>query len=215
MTLISQREQSIIWMVVRQVLYVTCLVLITMFLWKLGDWYHETIFNEGGLVENIQCVVLGASAFFFALCAVLNKKWCPLLVTFVALCFFALCREQDAFLDVHVPIVSWKFAFIFPFLAACYMGICLKKIKKYLFAFFEMPAFHLMMAAMIVIIPVSECIGHKPMISAVLGGDEFGFGKPIRRMIEEGGELLGYFLILFAAIELILNIKDHKNLHRS
>ncbi len=214
-SIVSQREQNIIWMVVRQVAYTTCLVLITMFLWKLGAWYHEVIFNEGGLVENIQCVVLAVAMLLFGWCAVLYKNWRPLLVAFGSLCLFALCREQDAFLDAHIPLISWKFCFVFPMAATCYMGLRFKGLKKYLFSFFEMPAFHLMMAAMIVIIPVSECIGHKPMIAAVLGGDDFGLGKPIRRMIEEGGELLGYFLVLFAAIELILNIRSYKNLRKS
>lgn len=212
MALISVREKNTIMMLVRQVLYTTFLVLAIFVLWKFAKQYRHIMFEENGPIENIQCIVLVMAIFCFGLCAILNKAWTPLLIGFMSMCFLALCREQDAFWENHLPVVSWKFGFLFPLVAAGYVGSHFRKLKGYLFSFFEMPAFHLMITAMVVIIPISECIGHRPFVTAIIGSDEYG--RPIRRLIEESGELLGYLLILFAAIELIFNIKSRQKLHK-
>ena len=169
--------------------------------------FHGKTFDEFGIAENIQLLLLILSGSIFWFESRHNPSFELVLKCLASLCFLASCRELDAFFDRTIPFVSWRIGFIFP-LFACWQAVLRKKefIRQCLI-FFENPAFYMMCAAMFVIIPVAQCIGHGPFVSAVLGDRQV---RDIKEFFEESCETLGYLMILFSSVEVYFDILKKK-----
>ena len=130
----------------------------------------------------------------------------------MTLCLFACCRELDKFFDNYLGFVSWKFCYIFPVLALIYAYRHKNNIGDNIFSFCASPAFYMMCCAMIVIIPLAQCIGHNPFIADVMGKYRVA---DIKELFEESCETIGYFIIFLASIETgfnLLSLKKNKNI---
>ena len=96
--------------------------------------------------------------------------------------------------------------------------------------FLSSPAFYLMVTAMMVIGPVAQCVGHKPMIKNAVGVTVDLYTnktvqqledahldislnvdiRSIRRLFEESTEFMGYTLIILSALELFFLLRKKR-----
>ena len=196
----SENERKIVLKVTRQGFYFTVLFAVILTLWKLSVLYKTNTFGEHGLVENLQLITLLAATGVFLFSCIKNTVYRPILFLLAALTAFCFVRELDSFFEHLLPVISWKFAYCCPLAALGYAFTKRKNLTKPLFDFLGSSAFDLMFCAMIIFIPLAQCIGHKPFIAQATGSSQNLF--LIRRMIEESMELVAYVLIFLSAIEL-------------
>ena len=201
-------EIKIILKLTRQGFYFSVLLGLVLALWKLADCYKTDTFAEHGLVENLQLITLFLSTIVFLFSALKSSFYRPVLYLLASLTAFCCIRELDSFFENLIPIISWKFAFLFPLMALYYAFQKRKELKRPLFQFLESPVFDLMFMAMLVFIPLAQCIGHRSFIQDAIGQTEnLSF---IRRLIEESMELMAYVLILLSSIEMHLGLMKEK-----
>jgi len=196
----SASEHRVVLKLTRQGFYFTVLLAVVLGLWRLSDYYKTDTFAENGLVENLQLATLILSTLIFLLTAIKNAFYRPVLFLLASLTAFCCIRELDSLFDKILPIVSWKFAFLFPLAALFYAFTKRKNFRKVLFHFLDSTAFDLMFTAMIIFIPLAQCIGHRPLIESAIG--HTNHLSYIRRLIEESMELMAYVLILLSSIEM-------------
>ena len=195
----TQNDRVIVLRVFRQALYFILMMAFIFLMYGLAGIYHEKTFAEHGIVENIQFALLGAATLSFFIQACLKKEYQYTLLLLSSAALMACFRESDKFFD-HLPYLCWEIGFIFPFWT---FYLCLrhwKKTKKSLMRFFSSPAFNMMVCAMIIVIPVAQCIGHGPFIRNVLGVQNI---SSIKEMFEEASEAIGYLLIFLSSLECI------------
>ena len=204
---LTQNDKKTLSISVRMLVYFFILVGTTVGIWKLAHILGSNTFGENGLVENVQCVLLVLAALILGVAAWKHPSMRIVSLGLMSLCVLGLCREQDAWFDAHLPIVSWRIGFFFPALVVGY-GLChMKAFVHQIVAFLRTPSVALMFCAMVMVIPFAQCIGHKPLIADVVDQCNSASIVAIRRMIEESGELLGYLMLVLAALELIFDSK--------
>ncbi len=194
----SKAEKTIVYNVIRQFVYFCIILGFIFFIHYLSSIYHKETFAENGIVEGIQLGLLISSGLIFLLQLFLRPEYAPVLWLLASCSFLASSRELDKVLDKLLPMISWRIGFIFP-LIALYMAwkyrYCLKKT---LVRFFTSPSFYMMCCAMVIIIPIAQCIGHRPFVVNVLGINNI---SEIKEMFEESCEVMGYLLIFLSSIE--------------
>ncbi len=164
----------------------------------IASIYKEHTFAENGVVENIQLGLLFGSGLLFFIQGIYIKQYRPLMFFLASLCLLASCREFDKTLDELIYGLRWRIGFVFPMIAVEYALKHKDTSRQNLFAFIGSSPFYLMVCALIVIFPVAQCIGHRPLVVNVLGEYQMAQTK---ELFEECSEVIGYFLILLASIE--------------
>ena len=112
--LLTAKEKEIFGKTCRQVVYFGLTIIAILSLYFLADKYHQKTFQEYGIVENIQLGLLILSACMFGIVSFILKKHSALLLFLASLCALGSCREMDSFFDKTLPIITWKFGFLFP-----------------------------------------------------------------------------------------------------
>ena len=196
----NSQEKTTLANIIRFVIYFFILLFLVIGLWAITKHYGPNTFAEGGVIENIQLALLLITSFIFLKESIQYKLYQPLLLFFASLTVFAFIREQDAFFETILPFISWKFAWFFPLLGAWNLFKKRKNLRKIIFSFLNSQAFQLMFMAMIVFIPLAQCIGHRPFIIDAMKSSENMI--TVRRLIEETMELVAYVLIFLSSIEM-------------
>ncbi|MBO7556403.1 MAG: hypothetical protein J6T72_03300 [Alphaproteobacteria bacterium] len=208
---LTKEEQKNLHIAIRQFLYFLTTFAFVGIIYLLTKNFNNQTFNENGVVENIQLMFLLSSVVTFLYCALTEEKWRELSFLLASVSLLASCRELDKVFDQILPILSWKFAYLFVITATIYAWKHYKKTLKTILHFFGMPSFYIMCIAVVMILPVAQCIGHRPVISAVLGPRFTRYDiAVIKELFEEALEVVGYLLILLSAVEYKINIKEHK-----
>lgn len=184
----------------RQIGYVGVLSLSVLALWKLADIYKSELIVENGIVEIAQTVVLLLTTVSLCVQAYFNRLYRPLMLLLAALAFSAAIREQDSFLDAHLPLIGWKFAWIFPAAALFYISRNWRRNLRMFTEFLRSNSFSMMITALTIIIPVAQLLGHRSFLCDLLLIPDSD-GVLIRRVLEEPIELMGYLQILLATAE--------------
>lgn len=199
MVILGKKEKTVCYRTFRQILYFTLVFSFVFFIHFLAGIYKAATFEEHGIVENLQLTFLVLSALFFVFEAIFFKKYRSVLFLLASLSIFASFRELDRFFDNLFPIVSWKLGYIFPISAIVYAKIHFKNLRNTLIDFCSSSAFFMMGCAIIIILPIAQCIGHGPFVRDVLG--DFRVAD-IKEFFEESCETIGYFIILLSSIEM-------------
>ena len=205
---LNLQEKRALARIVRLSIYFFILLFLVLGLWVMAKYYGIYTFLEGGIVENLQLILLLVSSLIFLKEALHNEPYSPLLFFFANLTTFAFIREQDSFFEKLIPIVSWKFAWFLPLFGAWNLFRKPKNFRKIFFPFLDSSAFQLMFIAMVVFIPFAQCIGHRSFIVDSIGtSDNMTI---IRRFVEETMELMAYTLILLSSIEIHFELTKKK-----
>lgn len=203
----SFSSRSVFLGLLRQFIYLITLVLIVMFFWKAGDAFKSATVQEYGIFESAQSIVLLLIALSFLLQAAFNQRYRSLLASMGLLALTALVREQDAYFDELVPLIGWGWCWLFPLAG---LGILLhnrQHLGTMLLPFLRSNAFHMMMTAVVIIIPVAQCLGHRSFLADLMGDAHLN-AFLMRRILEEPIELLGYIQILLASLECLFEMRD-------
>ena len=193
-------EKSTVFTAIRQLLYCAGCFGVTFLQYTIAAACKEKTFDENGILENFQLGELLLACALFLIVSLRRKDLHKLGIVFASLCAFAACRELDALFDDCIPIIGWKFAFLFIAAATVYAFINWKRTREEIFCFLRSSAFPMMCFVIIIVIPVAQCIGHRSFVANVLQMDHIG---SIKEFIEESIETIGYFILLCSAIELL------------
>ena len=193
-------EKTTILSAVRQLLYCAGCFGVTFLQYVIAAACKEKTFDENGILENFQLGELLIACVLFLVVSLRRKDFHKLGIVFASLCAFAACRELDALFDDCIPVIGWKFAFLFIAAATVYAFLNWKRTHEEIFCFLRSPAFPMMCFVIIIVIPVAQCIGHRSFVANVLQMDHIG---SIKEFIEESIETIGYFILLCSAIELL------------
>jgi hypothetical protein len=77
-----------------------------------------------------------------------------------------------------------------------------ERLFAQLSAFSRTPGFSLSLAGFLIVVVYAQILGQKALWMAVLSLDVY---RPVKELVEESSELLGYLLILFGAAEAMVN----------
>ncbi len=207
---LTKPEKTICFNVVRQFIYLCIIFSFIFFMHFLSAHYHRHTFAEGGVVENLQLTLLLSSGIIFLMQIRLRPEYAPVLWLLASCSFLASCRELDRFFDHNLPIISWKIGFIFPLIAFYKAYRRRWYLKKALLRFFTSPSFYMMCCAMIIILPIAQCIGHRPFVTNVLGTPRIAY---IKELFEESTEAMGYLLIFLSSIECFWSLPKTVKIH--
>ncbi|MBQ3695642.1 MAG: hypothetical protein II938_01555 [Alphaproteobacteria bacterium] len=205
--LVYSDRKKLLAMCIRMAVYFCVLIVSAIGIWGLVEIFGVRAFNENGIIENTQFALLMVSTVIFGVIAWRDKSVRMAALGLMALCMLGLCREQDAWFDDHLPIISWRIGYVFPILLILNGFRKLRVFKRQLIMIIQSPAFYMMFCAMVMVVPFAQCIGHRPLIANIIGKVSLGKILAIRRMIEESGELLGYTMLVLAAIELAIDLR--------
>lgn len=198
-------EKRIIFGIGRQFVYIALMTGIVCLLWQIADEYKSATVFEYGIFETIQSAILPIVSVIFGIQAVICKKYRPVLIALCMLPLAAFIREQDAFLDEVIPGVGWKFCWIFPAIGLYYIIRHWKETRASLVVFLQSRTMQMMIASMIIIIPIAQCLGHRSFLADLIS-DPTVDAVLIRRIVEEPIELIGYVQILFSSIEFYIEL---------
>lgn len=192
-------ERSSIFTLLRHVIYFVLMTLSILGMWEIGKIYGADCVAEDGIIEDIETILLLVSGLIFLAEAALTHRYRALAFWLAALCFAATCRELDFFFDHNLPVISWKFCYIFPLAAIAYAATHREGLRESFFTFIRSNTFYLLLCAVLVIVIIAQAVAHRSFLADVLGN---GIDMSLtRRVIEEPMELVGYILIFFSTYD--------------
>lgn len=195
---LNENEKISLSLGVRNFVYLLLVMCFIGFINYLASIYKANTFTENRVVENIQLGLLLASGTCFLIQGICSRAWRPLMFFLASLCFLASCRELDKTLDELIYGLRWRVGFVFPLIAAEYALKHKETSRQNLFGFLCSSTFYLLFCALIIIFPIAQCIGHRPLVVNVLGESQMVATK---ELFEECCEVMGYFIIFLASIE--------------
>lgn len=209
MIILTPNQQKKVCICSRYMIYFILTVGFAYLIRYIASVYQEKTFVEFGIIENMQVGLLLLSLFSFLIQSFFLKEYRSLLVFFASLCCFASIRELDSYFEHIMPFVSWKFCYLFPLSSLLYLVYDRIQAKKSLFSFIGTPAFSIMSTAMFIFIAVAQVVGNKAFIAYAI--PELNHVAIVRRFIEEGTEVIAYFLLLLSTIEFYISMKSQDN----
>ena len=204
---LSISEKETFFQVIRQAVYLALMVGGAFALRGLTSHYLKNTFWEYGIVENIQLGLLLLTAAWFAVNAFVLKQGRGLFSLFAGFCLLASCREMDNYFVGKLPVIGWKFGYLFPLIGLVILGRDRGRARNSLFYFLKTPAFQ-MMCLVAVLLIVGETLGHRPLIEEAYGKKIDS--RAVRRIFEEGIELMAYLLLLLSSVECTFNFLKKK-----
>ncbi|WP_447926682.1 MULTISPECIES: hypothetical protein [unclassified Vreelandella] len=159
-------------------------------------------FSENGFTELTQTAVLATCCLMLIYVRQVLKVWPTVTLLLFAFIASSLVREQDYFLDEYIARNTWKILvalIVIPSIA----WVVIKR-QQFLdeFRYYSNTfAFGLFAGGVLTTYVFSRLYGRSIFWEAVLGE---GYERTFKDAAEEVVELLGYSLILFATLELLL-----------
>lgn len=159
-------------------------------------------FSELGFTELNQTVFLALSCAILLYVRQRLKVWPMVTLLLLAFIGSSLIREQDALLDHYAGRHVWKILVTIVILPiVVWVGIHWRRFLDELYEYSNSFSLGLFTAGLFTTYAFSRLYGRKIFWQAIMEDHYLG---DIKSMAEEVVELLGYSLILFAMIELLL-----------
>lgn len=170
----------------------------------VGEGDYSTLV-ENRLIEWMQFgMVAGTGAFLMLACFRSGESGRVLAVVLGSIACFAALRELDELLDALIPVVGWKIAFALPVFAIVYALRHRSAFVQGLDRLVSMPAFALFWSGFLIAVPLAQLLGHGELLQALMGDD---YIRAYKHVIEESAELIGYWVIVAAALEFRLTYR--------
>ena len=160
--------------------------------------------RDDGPIETGQLAALLLSGVLLFLLSRRRAQLVELLRLLACLAMLGVMRELDNF----TLQLGWRTGYLWmglPFaLYAVWLVVTAKgRLLDQIAIFARSPAFALLAAGFFVIVIFAQLLGQKVLWIALLGPDAY---RPVKDLIEESSELLGYLLVLFGACEAYLTM---------
>jgi hypothetical protein len=168
------------------------------------------VFTEGGPIEWLQLLLLTTCAALFVLESIQNSGRRGLLIFLASLTILASIRELDFFLDRVNPWGGYGTPAALLFLAT---GIFTYRNRTHIWKRFAQMmsgrAFPILWCGFLVAVSFAQPFGHQEFLRLIIGID---YNRFVKNVIEEGGELVGYMLILIGTMEAVLECRRERKL---
>lgn len=169
----------------------------------------ELRFSELGLTELTQSLVLASGCAILLYVRQVLKVWPYVTLLLLAFLAASLIREQDALLDHYAGRHVWKVLVALVVLPSItWVLVHRRRFSAEMAEYSGSFSLGLFSAGLLTTYAFSRLYGRKIFWQAVMGD---GYMGSVKSMAEEVVELLGYSLILFAIVELLLLAR---HLHR-
>jgi len=160
---------------------------------------------EDGPLETLQLVLAATSA---GLLLAASRRATTASRGFALLglvCAFFAVRELDHVFDVVLWHGAWKWPAA-PLVVGAVVVVwrTRSRLGEELRALARTPTFHLAFFGLLVIVVYAQVLGQKELWQAVMGDH---YERPVKDLVEEATELLGYLLLAFAAVEAVLHAR--------
>ncbi len=167
--------------------------------------YGAAFYDEIGPVEVLESIFTLSTALIFLFAARVDstRESCVILLTGVLFCIFI--RESDYFLDVLVAPHVWKVlvSLMLVFMAG-YVATHLNRVVVSVSDFTHHSSFGIFLSGLLVVIVFSRLFGHGEFWKELLHRGQY---RIVKTIVEEGVELMGYFLLLIASCEYLHDAK--------
>jgi len=155
--------------------------------------------RDDGPVEIAQFLAALFTALLFWLLSRERTHSADLLRFLSALSLIACARELDNFTLELGSRDAYKWIAVVPLAWALSQIVRARgRLLDQLAAFSRTSGFSLLLAGFLVVVVYSQLLGQKTLWLAVLDPDTY---RPVKDLVEESSELLGYLLMLFGAAE--------------
>lgn len=159
-------------------------------------------FSEQGFTELAQTLLLISACSILLYVRLVLKVWPHVTLLLLAFLTASLIREQDSFLDDYVAEHAWKVLVTIVILPSItWVAIHRRRFAAELAEYSQTFSLGLFTAGFFTTYAFSRLYGRKEFWQAIM---QEHYRDRIKSMAEEVVELLGYSLILFAMIELLL-----------
>ena len=158
-------------------------------------------YSEYSLTEWLEIGFSLLSGLIFLTVARIDRILRPVAAMLAALCCVMFIREADFFLDERVFDGAWQLLVTGVLLAiSLYLWRQKAPIAKSIETYARQPSAGIFLSGFLVLFVFSRLFGRESFWQAVMGE---GYMRVVKNIAEEGTELLGYGLILIAALELL------------
>jgi|GEM_PF-2261448 len=170
-------------------------------IWQFSEVYRIQLFGEGSPLEWTQAGMMACTAVLFFVGSRLVPRFRELMWLLTAPPLLACTRELDKDLD-RLLSLGWQLPFVIILLSAGFLtwrrrGVLTAQLNQ----FIGHRSFALMFSGLAIAIPFAQMIGHGAFLKPLFG---HAYRRDFTRLIEECGEMFGYWMILLAAIDWIL-----------
>lgn len=158
-------------------------------------------YSESSLTERLQSLSALLSSVVFLVAARFSTVLKPAAVMLAALTGMMFIREADFFLDNHVFDGAWQ-VLVMAVLAitVVYLWRQPRPIDDSIEAYAHQSGAGVLLSGILVTFVFSRLFGRASFWEAVMGE---GYLRVVKNIAEEGTELLGYGLIVIAAVEFL------------
>lgn len=155
--------------------------------------------RDDGPLEMTQLLAALVTAGLFWLLSRERPGSAELLKFFASLSLIACARELDNFTLELGSRDAYKWIAAVPLVwSLSLIARARQRLLAQLEAFARTPGFSLLLAGFLVVVVYSQILGQKQLWLAVLDPEIY---RPVKDLVEESSELLGYLLMLFGAAE--------------
>jgi len=193
-------EKRILGLLVRYAVYVILLFfqyLLLTYVILPENWS----FSENGIIECIQLALLFLLCIALAVNSLIFVHVRKVLLLLLSCSVLALARELDKILDKCIPFFGWQAVFLLLVPVILLQFRNWRELRRQLVQFIPCPAMGIFLTAIIVIIPLAQCLGDGDYLRAAMGDD---YIRKYKTLFEESMELYGYLLLLCGALETTL-----------
>lgn len=165
----------------------------------VGNHGARWLVRDDGPIEITQFLAALFTALLFLLLSRERPHSADLLRFFAALSLIACARELDNFTLERGSRDAYKWIAMVPLAwALSLLARGRTRLLEQLAVFSRTSGFSLLLAGFLVVVVYSQILGQKALWLAVLDPDSY---RPVKDLVEESSELLGYLLMLFGAAE--------------
>ena len=162
-------------------------------------------YGETSLTETLQDVFTFCSALVFFSCAYFSKPLRQACILLGALMLMMFIRESDAALDQYLFDGAWQV--LVSVVLLCTGFILRKEVKESYFSlrcFSQTSSFGFVTTGLVIILAFSRMMGRSEIWQSLLGE---AYLRAVKNIVEEGTELLGYSIVMIAAVELYVFVR--------
>lgn len=158
-------------------------------------------YSETSITERLHDLYAFLSCLLFLSVAYINQQYRPAAILVAALMGMLFIRELDAVLDEQVFDGAWQtIVCIIIAATAFYLYRLQLPIKQSLLDYARTNSAGIFFSGLMVLIVFSRLIGRGAFWQAVMGEN---YIRVVKNIAEEGTEVMGYMLLLIAALEML------------
>jgi len=205
--------QTFAMLMVRSFLYLLFIVgVVQVFAMEGYSQLTQSDYSEHSATEKMHDVFAFLSCFFFAIAAILSQSLRPAAVMVATLVGMMLIREFDAFLDDNLFDGGWQVSVcVLIAVSSIYLYKQSEPIKPSLLEFSRTASAGILLSGLLVVLAFSRLFGRGSFWEAVMGD---GYMRVVKNIAEEGTELMGYALLLIAAVEFLWYVLSERRRQR-